>query len=65
MGPKKVIKRDPSKPILSLTRSSAELELEEGVGEEREVADYSNLTLMQLRDIVRERGMASPKARTR
>ena len=58
-------KRDSTKPISSLTRGSAELELEERVGEEREVADYSNLNVMQLRDIVRERGMASPKARTR
>ena len=65
MGPKKVSKRDLSKPLFSLTRSNAELELEERVGEEKEMADYSNLNVMQLREIIRERGMASPKARTR
>ena len=65
MGPKKVSKRDLSKPIFSLTRSSAELELEERFDEEREVADFSNLTVMQLREIIRERGMASPQAKTR
>ena len=65
MGPKKVSKRDSSKPMFSLTRSSAELELEERFDEEREVADLSNLTVMQLREIIRERGMASPQAKTR
>ena len=70
MGPKKVTKKDAKleSSKLILTRSSAEVdeEVEERVGDEKqEVADYSNLTVMQLRDIIRERGLSSPRPKTR
>ena len=63
---KKDAKLESSKLIL--TRSSAEVdeEVEERVGDEKhEVADYSNLTVTQLRDIIRERGLSSPRPKTR
>ena len=70
MGPKKVTKKDAKleSSKLMLTRSSAEVdeEVEERVGDEKqEVAEYSNLTVTQLRDIIRERGLSSPRPKTR
>ena len=65
MGPKKVIKRDSSKSMLARSNAEAEEEVEEIVGDENKAAHYSNLTVAELRDIVRERGMSSPKAKTR
>ena len=63
---KKDAKLESSKLIL--TRGSAEVdeEVEERVGDEKqEVAEYSNLTVTQLRDIIRERGLSSPRPKTR
>ena len=65
MGPKKVIKMDSGKLMLARSNAEAEEEVEERVGVEKEVVDYTNMTVAQLRDIVRERGMASPKAKTK
>lgn len=60
-----MIKRDSSKSMLARSNAVAEEEVEERVGDGKEVVDYSSLTVAELRDIVRERGMASPKAKTK
>ena len=68
MGPKKVSKKDSSRSRSGQGRTS-KAEVEEDVEDrafgENEVADYNGLNLIQLRNIMRERGMASPKSKTR
>ena len=62
MGPKRPIKIDSSQAILGKSKAEVEGNVEE---DEKEVADYTNMTVTQLREVVRERGMSSPKAKTR
>ena len=62
MGPKRRIKIDSSQTIPGKSNADVEGNIEE---DDTEVADYSNMTVTQLREVVRERGMSSPKAKTR
>ena len=62
MGPKKPIKIDSSQTKVGKSNAEVEGNVEE---DEKEVADYTNMTVTQLREVVRERGMSSPKAKTR
>ena len=63
---KKDSKHEPRKSILTRSNAEMEGEVEERVCDEKqEVADYNNLTVAQLRDIIKERGMSSPKPKTR